>query len=462
MPFFVYGRDPATGEAMRRLFSDAGSDADARAHGQAHGMEVTAVVPCREADRPQETVSQAVSGEGATDAISAAKKAQRDLLVKGAAQRALRKSRGERTRDPVAQQEAADFNRTLADLTPNAYVSYALIAANLGVFVFMLLGGVSWDRPAIADLIGWGAEFGPKTLHGQSWRLLTAMFVHFGMLHVVYNMLAFAYAGPIVERMFGNLGFLVLYIVSGIGGGLLALFTDAMVVHAGASGAVFGVYGALLAQIVKQGRTMPPHVTAQLRALGLAFVVYNLVNSLRPGISMAAHVGGLATGFLCGLLLAKPLTHAARDERPGGAIAVLGLGVVLLFGGVVGAQARFPRLDRLQELQNRLVQLDRQDMKAFDGVRYETDRQGMSEQEFASYVEREVLPEWRALREEIDAYRPEAARPFAARVGAMGEYMRLRQQSCELIVTGLRNHDKQDIESARHLRDQAREQGRLL
>jgi rhomboid protease GluP len=379
-------------------------------------------------------------------------------LVKGAAQRALQKARNEPTPDPVAQQEVADFNRKLEDLTPSAFVSYGLIAINLAIFVFMLFGGVSWDKPTTADLLGWGAEFGPRTLHGQWWRLLTSMFVHIGMMHVVYNMLAFAYAGPMVERMFGNVGFLALYLISGIGGGLLALFTDAMVVHAGASGAVFGVYGALLAQIVKQGRTMPPHVTAQLRAIGLAFVIYNLVNSLRPGISMAAHLGGLATGFLCGLLLAKPLTHDAQEERSGGAIMVLGLGAVLLLGGVVGAQARYPRLDRLQELQSRFALLDKQDTKAFNGVRYESDRQGMNDQAFADYVERSVLPEWSALREEIEAYQAEAPRPFIGRVRIIAEYMRLRQQSCELIVSGLRKHDQHDIDDAQELRDRARNQ----
>jgi rhomboid protease GluP len=414
-------------------------------------MEVTSVVHCREEDRPPESAVAVTRAH-----LTSAKEADAREAAMGAAQRAVQKAHGEPTTTPIVHKEIVEFQHTLEDLTPSAYVTNALVGVNLAIFVLMVISGVSLGTPSTADLLNWGAEYGPRTLHGEWWRLFTSMFVHIGLMHVAYNMLAFAYVGPIVERMLGNIGFLVLYLVAGLGGSLLALYTDALVLHAGASGAVFGVYGALLAQIVKQGRSMPPHVVSQLGRLGMIFVLYNLINSFAPGISMAAHIGGLVTGFVCGLVLAEPLSRDALVERPVRAMMALVLGVVMLFGGVFGAQARYPELDRLQQLQDQFTKLDKKDSKVFDGVKYQSDRKGMSDEEFADFVERDVLPEWHGMREQVAAYRP-VPRPYAGRVEEILDYMRLRQDSCELIVAGLREHNEQEIKQAAERHDQARE-----
>ena len=99
-----------------------------------------------------------------------------------------------------------------------------LITLNVLVFVVMLFGGAGfWHSPNTVQLT-WGANFAPATADGQWWRLASAMFLHFGALHLGMNMLALWDGGKLVERMFGALRFVVIYLVSGVGGNLLGIF----------------------------------------------------------------------------------------------------------------------------------------------------------------------------------------------------------------------------------------------
>ncbi|MGA9334218.1 MAG: rhomboid family intramembrane serine protease, partial [Rudaea sp.] len=234
MPFFIYGNDARTGIVAKRVYTDAETEAEARAHGETLGLAVTAVVPCH-ADENPGVVAEKVPGLSVSPrpATASALSARQN------------------------KQAFAAFTRTLEDETPTTYVTYALIAVNVLVFAAMVFSGVSATSPTGMNLIDWGSDFGMETARGQWWRLFTAMFVHIGFFHLVFNMIAFVYVGPTVERMFGNLGFLVLYVVSGLGGSLLALYLNPMLIHAGASGAIFGIYGALLAVLLRERDSIP-------------------------------------------------------------------------------------------------------------------------------------------------------------------------------------------------------------
>jgi len=123
---------------------------------------------------------------------------------------------------------------------PRVFVTWVLIAINLAVFVLMVIRGVGLMDPSIDSLLKWGADFGPLTTHGQWWRMLTSTFVHVGILHIAMNMYILLVSGPFVERLYGNVGFAVLYLLSGLGGSLVSLAWHPMLVSAGASGAIFG------------------------------------------------------------------------------------------------------------------------------------------------------------------------------------------------------------------------------
>src|SRR5690349_11749825 len=109
-----------------------------------------------------------------------------------------------------------------------------LVGLNVVAFVATAVAGVSLLDPSGDDLLRWGANFGPRTLSDEPWRLFTAMFLHFGILHVTLNMWCLWALGAMAEPLFGRASFLLLYLLSGLGGGVLSLLVHPMVVSAGA------------------------------------------------------------------------------------------------------------------------------------------------------------------------------------------------------------------------------------
>ena len=227
-----------------------------------------------------------------------------------------------------------DFQQRLERVTPNAYVTPALIAINVIVFAAMVANGAGVATPDPRVHLLWGSNFGPLTMNGQWWRVVTATFLHFGVLHLALNMWALYENGRIVERLYGSLYFLALYLFSGVTGSLTSLFWHPTVNSAGASGAIFGVLGALIAFMLTMHGSIPLSVRNAQRNSTLLFVAYALISGFStPGIDNAAHLGGLAGGFLAGLFLARPLDPEQR--RSGGArrlasVAMIGMAGILV------------------------------------------------------------------------------------------------------------------------------------
>jgi membrane associated rhomboid family serine protease len=205
--------------------------------------------------------------------------------------------------------EGAAFNSALLAVTPHTPVTLALIAVNVLLFLVAtaLGGGLFKVNPEV--MIRLGTDYTPLTLAGQWWRLLTSIFLHFGLLHIALNMWALYVNGRVAERIFGSLRYLVIYLVAGLTGSVVSLLWHPVVNGAGASGAIFGILGALLAFFLKREGGVPTSVIkAQLTSVSI-FVAYSLLNAARyQGIDNAAHLGGLLGGFVMGLVLSRPLT----------------------------------------------------------------------------------------------------------------------------------------------------------
>jgi rhomboid protease GluP len=183
-----------------------------------------------------------------------------------------------------------------------AVATYSLIAINSAVFLWMTLSMKSLS-PTANQLIKLGGNHGPHTLK-EPWRLISSMFMHAGPVHFLSNMYVLMGLGILAEQVFGRRRFLLLYGLAGIGGTMLSLWWNPAVVGVGASGAIFGVAGALLAFFMQNRQMYDPHsFKKQINAL-LLFAGYNLFFGFAiPGIDNAAHIGGLLTGFLLGLLV---------------------------------------------------------------------------------------------------------------------------------------------------------------
>ncbi|HZL24895.1 MAG TPA: rhomboid family intramembrane serine protease [Acidobacteriaceae bacterium] len=191
-------------------------------------------------------------------------------------------------------------------------VTFAIIAINAIVYLAMCVKGVSFMHPTAQDVIPWGASYGPLTLGGQWWRLLTEIFVHFGIVHIGVNMYILYQVGVLTEILFGKVRYAVLYLVAGLAGSLTSLYVHPLGVSAGASGAIFGVFGALLAFLLIERGVIPAKAALQIARSLAIFLGYNLIYGLASKTTdLSAHVGGLVTGFVVGcLLLLRPWTRA--------------------------------------------------------------------------------------------------------------------------------------------------------
>ena len=115
-------------------------------------------------------------------------------------------------------------------------MTYTIIAINVIVFVAMCVKGVPFLHPTVPDVIPWGASYGPLTMGGQWWRLLTEIYVHFGILHIMMNMYILFQVGVLTEILFGKIRYIILYLVAGLAGSLTSLYVHPLGGSAGASG----------------------------------------------------------------------------------------------------------------------------------------------------------------------------------------------------------------------------------
>ncbi len=174
----------------------------------------------------------------------------------------------------------------------------ALVVVNVIAYVWLVsTGGLSSNRA----LFDHGALLGAACLqNGQWWRIVSGAFLHGGITHIAFNMFALWQVGNVVEQIYGKARFAVLYILAMFGAGCAVVFLAPSDLTVGASGAIFGLFGALVAVGIRVGGERGRGLVMQV----LPVVVINLVLTFTiPNISAAGHVGGLITGFLAGLVL---------------------------------------------------------------------------------------------------------------------------------------------------------------
>jgi rhomboid protease GluP len=242
--------------------------------------------------------------------------------------------------------ELVQFRRALFASTPHALVTPLLVLACVAVFFAMVSSGVSAVRPTAAALLDWGANQGAFViLRRQYWRLLTSVFVHGGLIHLAVNMWCLINIGPLLERLYGNLGYIALYLAAGIGGAIASAATPPPKPSVGASGAIFGVLGALISFLIIHRRSIPATVLRPLRGSAIGFVIFNTIFGLVvPNIDQAAHMGGLVTGFLAGLLLVRPWPAVVSRRVALHRVARLALCALALAGAVRALSSHGERL----------------------------------------------------------------------------------------------------------------------
>ena len=341
-----------------------------------------------------------------------------------------------------SHEAAIRFELALRALTPRVWVTPTLAVVNVALFLGLVVSAQT-PFPDFEDLIAWGADFGPKTMAGEWWRLITSAFLHLNPLHLGFNMWALWNVGRLVERMAGNIGFVLLYVVSAIGGNIASLAWHPNVVSGGASGAIFGICGALIAYIFTRKDTVPAEILSHLKSSMGGFLVYNIAfGFMVPGIDNAAHLGGLVSGFVFGLLISQPVAAETARTRPlRNAVAAV-IGGALLFTGVwmlpaapIDVQAEFPRFsaehERLMRRHNDLVR--------------QNELGELDDSAMADEIDSEILPQWRDLRRQLESWRT-APLVNINLINHQAEVMRMREEAWQLLVEGLRTQDTELIE----------------
>jgi membrane associated rhomboid family serine protease len=194
-----------------------------------------------------------------------------------------------------------EFKVVLLLFTPskNYWATPIILDLNILISVIMIVSGVGIIEPQGNELIAWGANFKPLTTDGQWWRLISSVFVHAGLIHLAYNMFALVFIGPFLESSIGSKKFMIIYLLTGIIASLTSLTFHDSTISVGASGAIFGMYG-LTASLMLL-KYLDKNLTAMLWVSVAIFIGLNLIMGLGGGIDMAAHLGGLISGFIIGI-----------------------------------------------------------------------------------------------------------------------------------------------------------------
>lgn len=225
---------------------------------------------------------------------------------------------------PRPQQSAVNVRRRVGALAAPA--TAVLITINVAIYLVTVVQGAGLNGPGGALFERWFLV-GALVDSGEWWRLVTAMFLHGSLIHLGFNMLALYWLGSVVEQLLGTPRYLLLYFVSGLAGSAGALVSSsAFQPTVGASGAIYGVLGALL---ILEYRS-----TGTFAGPALTLIVINLAFTFAiPGISWGGHLGGLAGGILATFVL----DESRRRRIPAlGAVVVIGIGIA----SVVIAYAR--------------------------------------------------------------------------------------------------------------------------
>lgn len=332
------------------------------------------------------------------------------------------------------------FDRLLA-ARPHIPVTILLISANILVFLAMLWQGAGLWHTSNGLQLAWGANFGPATKDGEWWRLGSAMFLHFGLLHLGLNSLSLSDGGRLVERMYGPLRFLALYFTAGLAGNLLSLYAQGeQAVSGGASGAIFGVYGALLSHLWLHRHEELGQEYKRLFRIAVLFCALAIFLGLQiRGIDNFAHIGGFVSGILAGLLLAP--WPGLRPSR------LLAGGTLLLSSIWLLVHMPEPRYRWSDELRAReeissFLHTETQIHNQWQQIQRLARQGGMSFEELAGQIETQIAQPYADSFAQLARLQLDPDAPSAATLSSLQAYAGQRLYASRSLVEELRGFEQ--------------------
>lgn len=321
-------------------------------------------------------------------------------------------------------------------------VTWGLIALNVGIFLLMLFAGAGLWHPDNSVQLAWGANFGPATQDGEWWRLGSALFLHFGLIHLAMNQWALRDGGQYVERIYGARRFAAIYLLSGLFGNLLSLVTQGNeAISGGASGAIFGVYGALLAYLWRERRHLHP---AEFRWLFWSVGLFTLISMglglVIDGIDNSAHLGGLLCGTLLGTVLARPLLAPAAPPALTrmGVAGLLLAGVAVLLASLPEPRYRWQQeLAARQEIRSFLAQ-EAQIQASWQEIQHGAPPDFNAMRRLAQRIESEIATPYRDSFAQLSQLELDPHAPSAGQLDALRQYSAQRRDFSQALAEQLR------------------------
>lgn len=357
------------------------------------------------------------------------------LSVFGEARQAAGQAARQRRRKPD------EFDAALRARTRWVLATPAIALVNVFVFGAMLGGPTALGDPE--TLLEWGGSFGPVTSNGDWTRLVTSMFVHSGPLHLLINIAALVQVGLLLERLVGPYAFAAVYVTSGIFASLVSLSAFPVDVSVGASGAVSGMYGLLIATagwgvLQRSPVTIPWRALKRLGPVTGIFVVYNALNG---GLQAGAELGGVLTGLICGAGLSRGIGVSRPPLRRVTAATLTAMAIAVACAAPLrGISNVRPELDSLVTLEERLT-------TGYEKAVSQFKLGAMSARQLAQVIERTIMPELRAAQARVQALR-RVPREQQSLVASAEEYLRLRDESFRLRAEALQKASMATLRAA--------------
>lgn len=332
------------------------------------------------------------------------------------------------------------FNDALRARTRWTIVTPAIAVANVAIFVVMLVGPGSFDDRN--TLLAWGASFGPRTTNGEWGRLLSSMFVHAGLIHVLASVAGTLRAGLMLERLVGPVAFATTYIAAGVLAGLASLATHPVSVQLGASGAVFGIYGLLIATLIwgmvrRSDVNVPPAALMQLAPGAGIFLLYTFVTE---GVLTPVMLAGVTVGCICGAVLAGGVSTNKPPARRVLATMSATAAIVVMFAVPLRGVA-----DVTGEIAQ-VVAIEDRTSHDYSAAVDKFKRGRISSDGLVDAIE-QIRPELRAMSARLNSVinvPPE----HQWLVSGAKEYLRLRDESWRLRAEGLRGSNMKTLQKA--------------
>ncbi|MBV9989354.1 MAG: rhomboid family intramembrane serine protease [Chitinophagaceae bacterium] len=314
------------------------------------------------------------------------------------------------------------------DLPP---ATLLLIFLNIVYFIIFSVSTSSFWDADIMDIFDWGGNIRLHTLGGQGWRVITSCFLHFGILHLVTNMIALFLIGRLLEPVLGKAVFLISYICAGSMGSLLSVLIAGTRLSAGASGAIFGLYGVFLALLTTH--LLSGEIKRLLFQGVFLFTAYALMDGMGEQVDNAAHVGGLVSGMLFGYIIF--VGYYMRKNRYLAAGGISAITMAVIFSSLIYFHNDTIVYERMLQ---RLERLEHNALVPFTDIKTKTpDRQ-------LSGLLNESRPAWNQFVRIIDSaqgFRFGNNKIYPMQKGILLRYGRLRISETEIWIRSLQTHD---------------------